>query len=115
MGFNFEAPRIELPHIKVVTPSENFVENMGEQVTRLRAMLKPDEDFVGEYFTGAETITITHIGVAGREMVQLIGFDQERRRCYMFSHVASVNILFRICNTTPEQKRQYGFTVDKTS
>ena len=99
--------------LKPFNPSEDFVESISEQVDKMRARLTPDEDFVGEYLNGTETITITHIGTGGRETVRLIGFDVNQRPCYIFAHVASVKILFRISKITAEHpKPKYGFTVD---
>jgi len=104
-----------MPDIKPYHPSEDFVDSIGEQVSRMRARLKPDEDFIGEYVNGTETITITQVGTGGRDTVRLMGFDQLQRPCYIFAHVATVKILFRISKITAEHpKRQYGFTIDST-
>ena len=113
MGFDFRPPAMNMPEFKPVLPSEAFVETVGEEVKNLRVSLKQDEDFVGEYFTGAETIIVTHIGVAGRDSVRLIGIDSHEQRCYTLAHIATVSLLFRIVKkATEHQKKHIGFTVD---
>ena len=113
MGYTFDAPRFEMPEMKPFNPSEAFVEGISEQVRRLRMKIAQDEDFIGEVVFGSDLILISHIGVAGRDTVRLIGLDGEKRECHLLAHIASVNILFRISKTTvPQEKRRYGFVVD---
>lgn len=107
-------PEMEIP--QPYWPSQDFVDNIGEQAEMLRAQLKEDEDFVGEYFHGDELITIANIRKAGRDTVKLVGYDKHERLCHIFANVASLVIVFRmIKKESNSQRRPCGFVADSTN
>jgi hypothetical protein len=112
MGFNYGPPKLNLPEYTQVFPSDELADILRDRAQAIRASLKPDEDFVCEYFTGGEVITVIRVGRATRETVRLIGFDALQRECEIVAHVSRISLLFRISKKTTPNNRSYGFTVD---